>query len=458
MHPFPGMMTRTSEIVAGLAVLLVLLAGCAGGRQTAAFERWQATEEREPERPAIAPADTVRTLDQVVATALRKNRSVEAARQDWRAALEEAPQAGALPDPVLSFGYFIEEVETRVGPQKQRLGVKQSVPWFGTLGARKEAALAGAEAARYQYLQAAADLVRDAKRAYADLYELSASIEVTRANHALLRYWERVLSTRYSTGEAGYSDLIQVQVELARLEDRLRSLEERRDPLVAALNALMDRPAAAPVGVPTVLPDEEPSPDATAVRKALRDRNPDLRAHRAMVEREEAGADLAGKSGYPDFTVGVDWIRTDPRKIDGLADDGKDPILAHVGVRLPLWRGRVSAAKEEAEARREAAAARLEDRTRSLAAHLETLLYRYEDADRRIGLYRDAMIPKGEQALEAASSAYEAGEADFLRVLDAERTLLEFELSLARARADRLRTRAGIDALLGGGAIKSRGE
>lgn len=454
-----GALTKSRFLTIALPALL--LAGCAGGRQSAAFDRWREAESALEEAiaaTAVARADTIGALEEILALALRENRALEAARREWKEALEKAPQAGALPDPVLSLGYFIEEVETRVGPQKQRLGVNQSFPWFGTLGARRSAALAGAEASRQRYRQAAANLLADVKRAYADLHELSASIDVVRANRELLAYWEPVLTRRYSTGLAGYSDLIQVQVELSRLDDQLRGLEDRRRPIIAALNALTDRPGDAPIERPSLPRDDAGPPNAGEIRDALGERNPDLLALRAAVEREEIGVDLAGKSGYPDFTVGVDWIRTDPRKIDGLADDGKDPVLAHVGVRLPIWRGKVSAARREAEARREAAVARLEDRTRALAAKLDDMLYRHADADRRIDLYDGALVPKGRQALEAASTAYEAGQTDFLRVLDAERTLLEFELSLQRARADRLRARAGIDALLGEGAMEGRGD
>ena len=41
-------------------------------------------------------------------------------------------------------------------------------------------------------------------------------------------------------------------------------------------------------------------------------------------------------------------------------------------------------------------------------------------------------------SLKAISTAYEAGEGDFLRVLDAERLLLTFQLEHARARVNRL--------------------
>lgn len=50
------------------------------------------------------------------------------------------PQVRALPDPRLSFGFFINEVETRVGPQRAKIGLQQTFPWIGKLQDRHDAA------------------------------------------------------------------------------------------------------------------------------------------------------------------------------------------------------------------------------------------------------------------------------------------------------------------------------
>ena len=56
-----------------------------------------------------------------------------------------------FPIHVLTYAYFIEEVETRVGSQQQRLSLTQTFPWFGTIAARSDAAAAAAQAARKRY-------------------------------------------------------------------------------------------------------------------------------------------------------------------------------------------------------------------------------------------------------------------------------------------------------------------
>ena len=436
-----------------LVVIAVLGTGCAGSAEQAAFDLYERDAGR-VSRIETAPADTAvlgkdPTLDRYLELGIERNPSIRAARRTWKAFLERAPQAGSLPDPMLSYGVFLQEVETRVGPQKQRVGISQSFPWFGILGLKKDAALAAAEAARQTYRGALDRITRDITAAYAEYYYLASALRITRDNLDLLRGWEGILRARYTAGSAGYSDLVKVQVELGKLGDRLRTLEQRRAPVMAGLLALLDLPSDTVLPLPETVPEPPPPPTRDRLLETIRDRNPELLALAAQVKREDFGVKLADKAKYPDFSLGVDWIQTGDRPVDGLLDNGKDPILARVAVRLPIWRKAYAAGSREARARRESAEARRRDRRNALEHDLESRLFRYQDARRRVDLYRDSMIPKGNQSLNAAFAAFEAGDGDFLSVLDAERLLLEFHLVLERARADALTAAAAIRALEG---------
>ena len=59
------------------------------------------------------------------------------------------------------------------------------------------------------------------------------------------------------------------------------------------------------------------------------------------------------------------------------------------------------------------------------------------------------LLPKGRQALSATLAAYEAGQTGFLDLVDAQRILLEFELSYQRALTDGLVQKATIAMLAG---------
>ena len=58
-------------------------------------------------------------------------------------------------------------------------------------------------------------------------------------------------------------------------------------------------------------------------------------------------------------------------------------------------------------------------------------------------------MPKARQSLEVTRQGYEAGNMEFINLIDAERVLLEFELERERALADHLIARAELSRLTG---------
>ena len=71
------------------------------------------------------------------------------------------------------------------------------------------------------------------------------------------------------------------------------------------------------------------------------------------------------------------------------------------------------------------------------------------DSVRKIRLYRNTLIPKGRELLQASEAAYREGTIDFLSLIDAQRTLLDYHLSLQRAIADNQQKLAELEMLAG---------
>ena len=154
----------------------------------------------------------------------------EAAFNRWKAALEKIPQARSLPDPRFSYRYFIKEVETRVGPQRQAFELSQMFPWFGKLDLAGNAAAQAAQAAYHAYEGAKRRLFQEVKFTYYDLYYLGRSLAVTDENVKLLIHLEEVVRARYRAAAASHPDMIKVQIELGKLEDRLKTLRDMEAP------------------------------------------------------------------------------------------------------------------------------------------------------------------------------------------------------------------------------------
>jgi outer membrane protein TolC len=414
---------------------------------------------QDDEVPDAAPTlDENATLDDYKRYAALNNPGLKAAFHRWQAASERAPQVGALPDPQLTYGYYIGEVETRVGPMQHMFGVSQTFPWFGTLDERQNAESRAAMAEYRRFEARRLDLYFDVEAAYNDLYLLRRTIEITSENVELLQQFERVARARYRVGSASHPVIIRIQVELGKLEDRHRQLEDMREPLAARLNAALNRAPNEPLAWPSLV--ERRITDATVgdLLAILKESNPTLQSLRERIESERHRTEIARKDGRPDFTLGLAYTVIDDRSDASVSENGDDAVLASISFNVPLWREKYDAGVREATSRRLSLASEQQQTVNELASDLQQALFDHHDARRRVTLYEATLIPKATESLQASLTAFEQGEADFLDLIDTERTLLEFQIALVRATVDRATSFAHLQRLTGASIPSSAGD
>lgn len=374
-----------------------------------------------------------------------------AAEQRRLAALAAVPTARALPDPMVSVGIFVEEVQTRVGPQKQRVGVRQGLPWPGKRGLAASAAAADAAALAARREQVARDLEHRFKQTYAEYYYLGRGLAITAEHLALLQELERVVTDRYETSAAHYNDLIRIQVEIEKLSDRLQQQQDAALPVRAALNTLLGRPVDGAFALPEALPPGTlPADVANAdTRGLIQANNPELHALAAMHQAGRERLALADKQRLPDFNVGIDWINTGAAAMPNVHGSGVDPVMLSVGVNLPVWGKKNRAAVARARHQVEAIERQQVDTVSRRDAELQRALFRHRDATRKMDLFGERLVPKARESLEVITSDFQTGAGSYLDLVQAERDLLEFLLAFHEAEQLRYQALADIELILG---------
>ncbi|MFH1568877.1 MAG: TolC family protein, partial [Gemmatimonadota bacterium] len=323
-----------------LAVALVCVTGVAAGAAAPPRTGGEAALT-EGSLPELGPESTLQDYLRYAAAA---NPGLEAARRRWEAAAEESARARALPEPQLSFSRVVRPAASGDGPREQRLALSQGFPWFGTLAARGAAADAGAGAAGREYEQARLELAFRVKTAYAEYYYLGRALEIARDHVDLVAHLEAVARTRYRSGSATHSAVVQAQVELGRLEDQRRGLEAQRAPAMARLNAALDRAPEAVLPWPGSLEvPEAPFTDAEAMDR-LAQGNADLGRLDWLARERQQGVRLARKAYYPELMLGVEYTANPA----SMAGGSRDPVMAMATVSLPIWRGSYRAAERQA--------------------------------------------------------------------------------------------------------------
>ncbi|CCO23651.1 TolC family protein [Maridesulfovibrio hydrothermalis] len=391
----------------------------------------------------------IEELTQYLVEAARNNDDLYSAFYSWKAALQRETSFSSLPDPRFSFAWFIQPVETRTGPQEFKYGLSQTLPWFGKLDLKGEQALRDADIKKAKFDALKLKIFYQVKKTYYDYAFLAQAIRITRENIELMKYLESVARSRYTTGSGTYDGVIKAQVELGKLEDRLRSLEERKRPTSAKLLAAMNRSSEGVLPLPASIPVMKIEIDPLQLKKDFKESNPRLLALTHKINKEKVSVELAEKDYFPDFSFGVEYIQTGKSRSPNVTNADRDPIVAGMSVNLPIWLDKQEAQLVEAKYKVKSASRERAGLERNLSADLELEIYRYEDAIRKVKLYQDSLTPKAEQSLAVSIESFQSGTASSSDLIDAERTLIEFQLVYYEALAEQAKKVAAIEYLVG---------
>lgn len=392
-------------------------------------------------------------LDQYIKIGLKNNPRLKAAFYEWKSAFKKIPQVFSLPDPQFTFTEYVEEVETRVGPQEKAFSIKQKIPFPDKLWIRKNKAFRFSEMAFRNFEKQKLNLIYKISDAYYEYAYLNKAIILTQENIKLLKNFESVVQAKYKTALAQNQDLLKVQVELGKLESDLFSLQDLRAPLMMRLNALLN------LSKDNFLPWPNESLEGVvidnkyqkiaALYRELKENNPEVLALSESIEKAKDSVKLAKRDFFPDFTLGVTKITTGDAINPSASDSGKDPLMVMLSVNLPIWFSRLKAEVQDARASLRAAENLFENKKNELVSQLALIHYKLRDALRQSQLYKEALLPKATQTLNATQSGYEGGGVDFLSLIDAQRVLLNFQLAYYRYNANFYQRMAELQSLLG---------
>ena len=459
--------SRPGGAPAGLALLLgaCLTGGCAmGSRYTRPADPVQ-TEYVKPETSPLAgiepaavqhvslgsgPPDQWWTLlrspeiDRLVRQALQNNQSIAGAKAHLAAARERVRAAR---------GAWYPQVDLGAGAQRTRFGA----PVLGSLAKDFppfSAYTAGAEVSydfdvfgstRSQVDEAAADAQYQSAQLAAVALVVSGNVAIEALQIATVRAQIRVagqivsddehmLSLIRAARELGAVSAMDVLSAQSQLDHDRTLLPPLHQQLSEAQDTLADLIGVAPVDAPSTEMDLEalrpPDDLPLALPSELVRRRPDIGAAEAQLHAAGAAVGVATAAMYPHFTLSASIAGA------GLFNGGPSETAWNLlgGLTAPLFRGgTLSAERRAAKAEYQAA----------FAAYQQTVLNAFSQVAASLqALGNDAdFLSTQQRALESARAsltltrqAYVAGDAGYVRVLDAER--LDSQAQLGRVQAD----------------------
>lgn len=382
-------------------------------------------------------------MSEAVAMTRDMNPALRAAILNAEAASERVPQTGALPDPILGFGFMnrpVDDFGTDQAMTMNSIQLSQRFPWPGKLGFAEERMRRLAEADRLEASELEGALIARVKGAYFRLAYVDRALSIMRETRDLLRELLDVSSTLYEVGRGVQQDVLQAQIAVAGMTADITMMQENRLAVAARLNALLGREATAPVGALELPRALQTLPAADSLMRLAVNERPALEATRERTAAAEAGYRAARRSLYPDITLGLGY---------GQRPRFDDLFTVSVGISLPLWAGsKQIPLRAEMRAMQAMEEARERDLENETFARLTELTARAERARSLIELYTKSIVPQARASVESALSAYRVGQVDFMTLVTNEMTVNRYEIEIVRLVADFHTAVADVEALI----------
>ncbi len=435
-------------------------------------------------------------LRQYMAEAADTNPELKARHAEWEALLARVPQVTALDDPMFTYTQYLQSDQRKYG-----IRLEQKFPWFGTLRARGDRALAEADAALSRFYAARNETFAAVKRAYFEYWALGENIRIADEQTKIIANVEELIKSRYGLGLASQSDLFRIEIEKDKLDDLRKGLAQSRGSLSARLAAALGREAGEDLPWPQAADFPPAFPAEEEVLKAVKASNPGVASIKHMVESWEKEAIVAKKRGFPEFSVEFGYedmkdmkdygnrmnaalasesakmfAQTAPNDV-GMAwadvaynagrdfylrepGDVRDDLMVSLRVSLPIWRKKIRAGISEANLMKASVQHDKHKLELALVSGAKDAMFGIQDAQRRYTLYKESLITKEYKTYESLLSEYgaqvdaepsgTAAGAGFVDIQDSVKALLEFQLEQVRAARDWQVAAADLEMIMGG--------
>ncbi|UCD50941.1 MAG: TolC family protein [Phycisphaerales bacterium] len=400
------------------------------------------TDTPEPIVNEPGESDGPLSLSQAISLVLTRSLELRSCSWDLRAADARQVQAGLRPNPEL--GVSLEEfggkgdrdgfdgVETTVA-------VTQPLELAGKRDKRTKVAAAEKQVVQWDHEATRLDLIRRTQRAFTAVLATQQRVDLTENQTDLAEGLWQTVNKRVDAGKDPPSEASKAQIELSKVrmqhQQAVSELTDARHRLAALWESSAPRfeRIEGDLGITPSLPSLD-------LIRAQIETHPQVARWQDALAVDRARLDLARVQSRSDIAVTAGLKRLE-------LDDDTTGVVG-VAIPLPVFnrnQGAIAATQHElAKTREQRNQAIVQMQTRLAQAY-----QRLQTAIAQVSALNDQVLPGAESVFEAAQNGYEEGKFDYLRLLDAQRTLFDAQDQLVDAWAKVHLLRADLEYLIG---------
>lgn len=383
-------------------------------------------------------ANGVYTLRQLSDTALQRNPILSQAAFRIDAAKGRTIQAGLYPNPMLGIsGEELGDVQGAAGiwtaPQLTQEIVIGGKRRLSRAASAKEIDQAGLALASQKFA-----LLGEVRQAYFDALALQTRIAIL---DDLIDLADKSLQQTKSLLDAqliSRLDAVQLEVEREKLLTDREAAVREKPAAFRQLAAVVGQPGLEITQLDASLEDRLPIYDLE-VAHAVLGNHPDVQSARVGVDRARLLVERARVEPVPNVTLSAGYMRQSQNRSNDWM----------VGVTMPIPAfDRNQGNLRAAQASLGEAAGEVGRVENALQDRLAAAFREYNGAVLRADRYRTAVLPRAQETYDLSFKAYRGGQFEYLRVLQAQRTVAEARLELVRALTDAWKSAATISAMM----------
>lgn len=393
-------------------------------------------------------AEETTSLEDLVAEALSNNKALKAMSYKVDEMEQKVSQSGAWEDPMMNLGIVNDGFEgITVGERamsRYNIGVSQKLPFPGKLSTKTKIAELDTTAARHAYEDLKLKTASGVKMSYYDVYRAQKVKELLEKKKMYLDALEKAALAAYSLGRRGVSDVLVSQTEKYRTIEKIESQQMSMDVSGAKLMQVVGRDSSA--AVPELREPQQTPFDRSAdeLLRQVEESSLLMRSLKAKVEASSAQVELKKLGYYPDVTLGAAYL---PR----FSDTFDDLWAVSVSFPIPLYyRSKQRASVAEALSAKGRIEEEYQDQLLKLREEIISSISVIRASDRVLSLYREGLIQKARESMQASIAAYENNKMDIDAVLRTINAAIDYEILFIERMTEREKTIAKLDAITGG--------
>ncbi len=381
------------------------------------------------------------TPRQLVHYALRNSPQVQQSYWQWRVAIENIPQAGTQTTTLmLNAGTLLSRGAASLSNTTVGAGNMGSadIQWPSKISADARIALLRAVAAEWNYQARRFALRRNVLDAWYDYARTAVILQLAKRQQSLLQSAIALNHAGIKTGTVRPQQWLSGQNRLDLLRSRIVALTHQLPRQLAALNALLGRPADMPLKPPQAIAElSVPAVSNNQLLATAVNRNPKLQGLRKLAAAGRISIRRAAMQYIPNFDIGLST------SLDGTVQNFTGALIVPA-LRYQAINASIRQARDQLHATRAA----WRGQYNILAARLLIDLIAMRNDHRQLILFRCHILPRRRMMAALTRAAYQQGRASIGQQLRLDQTMLQIQQTMVALQTDLDQRIADIDAII----------